>query len=212
MGFGRPAVEKLASPQQASPKLRVEAWAGLLRNQGLRFSQEKEIVPGCAVAVACPSCPDHSPGPLGPGRVIRNMLGWSKLEKTAGSGVWLFRGALRGENLLSSLCAAGDWVKKGSYNTAWSVPWDSSCTCSYAYGRGPAFGPRTGERCWPLLAGVWRAIAPLMKPWCAEEEVPTAANLNLYRGWKSCVGWHSDDEPLFGECGEAKFHCVSEFW
>ena len=62
----------------------------------------------------------------------------------------------------------------------------------------------TGKRCWPLLARVWRAIAPLMKPWCAEGEVPTAANLNLYRGWNSCVGWHCDDEPLFGECGEAK--------
>ena len=38
----------------------------------------------------------------------------------------------------------------------------------------------------------------------AEGEVPTAANLNLYRGWKSCVGWHCDDEPLFGKCGDAK--------
>ena len=43
-----------------------------------------------------------------------------------------------------------------------------------------------------------------MKPWCAEGDVPTAANLNLYRGWKSCVGWHCDDEPLFGKCGDAK--------
>ena len=43
-----------------------------------------------------------------------------------------------------------------------------------------------------------------MQPWCAEEELPTAANLNLYRGWHSCVGWHSDDEPLFGKCGDAK--------
>ena len=34
--------------------------------------------------------------------------------------------------------------------------------------------------------------------------MPTAANLNLYRGGNSCVGWHRDDEPLFGECGEAK--------
>ena len=34
--------------------------------------------------------------------------------------------------------------------------------------------------------------------------MPTAANLNLYRGWKSCVGWHCDDEPLFGNCGDAK--------
>ena len=30
------------------------------------------------------------------------------------------------------------------------------------------------------------------------------ANLNLYRRWKSSVGWHCDDEFLFGECGEAK--------
>ena len=43
-----------------------------------------------------------------------------------------------------------------------------------------------------------------MKPWCAEGEVPTAANLNLHRGWRSCVGWHRDDEPLFGKCGDAK--------
>ena len=106
--------------------------------------------------------------------------------------------------IFSSLCAAGDWGKKGLYHTAWSVPWDSSYTCSYAYGRGRAVGPQTGKRCWPLLAGVWRAIAPLMKPWCAEGDVPTAANLNLYQGWKSCVGWHCDDEPLFGEYGDAK--------
>ena len=43
-----------------------------------------------------------------------------------------------------------------------------------------------------------------MQPWCAAGEVPTAANLNFHRGWKSCVGWHCDDEPLFGKCGDAK--------
>ena len=64
--------------------------------------------------------------------------------------------------------------------------------------------PHIGERYWPLLAGVWRAIAPLTKPWCAEVKVPTAANLNLHREWNSCVGWHSDDELLFGKYGEAK--------
>ena len=67
-----------------------------------------------------------------------------------------------------------------------------------------AIGPHAGKRCWPLLAGLWRAIAPLMKPWCAEGSVPTAANHNRYRGWNSCVGWHRDDEPLFGKCGDAK--------
>ena len=141
---------------------------------------EVEIVPGCAVRVACPSCPDYSTEPPGPDRVIRNMIAWSLLEKTSRSGVWLFRGALQGENLLFSLLdAAGDWEKKGSYHTAWAVPLGSSCTCSHAYGHGPAIGPHTGKRCWPLLAGVWRAIAPLMQNWCAEEDVPTAVNLNL---------------------------------
>ena len=100
-GVRRPAVEKLASPQQASLKLHDEMWAGLPMNLGPRIFREVEIVPGCAVRVACPSCPDHYPEPPGPGIVIRNMLGWSRLEKTERSGVWLFRGALQGENLFS---------------------------------------------------------------------------------------------------------------
>ena len=131
-------------------------------------------------------------------------MGWSHLEITERSGVWLFRGALQGENLFSSLDAVGGWVKKGSYRTAWSVPCDSSCTCSYAYGQGLTIGPHTGERCWPLLAGLWRAIAPLMKPWCAEGEVPTFPEPEPLSGMEFVCGWHCDDEPLFGECGEAK--------
>ena len=34
--------------------------------------------------------------------------------------------------------------------------------------------------------------------------MPTAANLNFCRGRSSHVGWHSDDEPLFGERRETK--------
>ena len=43
-----------------------------------------------------------------------------------------------------------------------------------------------------------------MKPWCTEGEVPTTANLNLYRISYSCVRWHCDDEPLFGRGGTSK--------
>ena len=46
-----------------------------LIKQGPWILREEEIVSGCAVLVACPSCPDHSPEPPGPGRIIRNMLG-----------------------------------------------------------------------------------------------------------------------------------------
>ena len=126
------------------------------------------------------------------------------MEKTEKSGLWWFPGALRRQEIFPVLLAAVDWVRKGSYHTAWAVPCTSSCSCSYSYGQGPPIGPRTGGRCWPLLAGLWRAIAPLMKPWCAEEDVLTAANLNFYRGWNSRVGWHCDDEPLFGGSGVQK--------
>ena len=95
-GVRRSAVDELASPQQAVGRLHDETWASLLMNQGPRISRVVETIPGCAVTVTCPSCPDYSPVSLGPGRVIRNMLGWSQLEKTDRSGVWLFRGALQG--------------------------------------------------------------------------------------------------------------------
>ena len=73
----RSAVDESAHAHQAPLKLDDETWAGLMRNQGLRFSQEEGIVPVCAVALACPSCPDRSSEPPGPGRKIRNTLGWS---------------------------------------------------------------------------------------------------------------------------------------
>ena len=59
-GVRRSAVDEHAHQQQAPLKLHDETWAGLFWNQGLRFSQEVEVVPGCAVAVARPSRPDLS--------------------------------------------------------------------------------------------------------------------------------------------------------
>ena len=107
---------------------------------------------------------------LGPGRIIRNMLGWSLEEKNVvGSGVWLFRGALQGKNLFPSLDVTGGWVKNGSYHTAWAVPCGSLCTLFIFVWAGPRYkATHMDGQCWPLLEGVWRAIAPLMRPWCAE--------------------------------------------
>ena len=112
-GVRRSAVYESAHTQQTPLKLHVQTWEGLLRNQGPAIFREMEIGSGCAVRVACPSCPDYSPEPPGPGRKNRNMLGWSLLEKTDRSGVWLFRSALQGKNLFSSLDVTGDWAKKG---------------------------------------------------------------------------------------------------
>ena len=43
-----------------------------------------------------------------------------------------------------------------------------------------------------------------MAPWCADGEMPTCANLNLYGGSGSRVRWHSDNEGLFGKQEEYK--------
>ena len=102
-GVRRSAVDESAHTQQAPLKLHEETWTGLLQNQGLRISQEVEIVPECAVSVARLACRDNSPVSPGPGRVIRNMLGWTLEELTVGSGVWLFRGALKGKNFRISI-------------------------------------------------------------------------------------------------------------
>ena len=109
----------------------------------------------------------------------------------------------------SLLDAAGGWVRKGSYRTAWAVPCTSSCSCSYAYGHGPASGPHTGERCWPPLAGVWRAIAPLMKPGCAEGDLPTAAILS---GMEFVCWLALRRRTLILEVWGCQAHCVSESW
>ena len=145
---------------QASPgpyRWQKEAWAGRVQSSSLRISQEVEIVPGCAVTVSPPPSPFFAPASPGPGREVRSWIGWTtRLGKTTRSGVWFFRGALQGEGVFLALSAAREWVKKGSYHTVWSVPLPpptplSSCSCSYAYGQGPAVGPQSGERCWPLL-------------------------------------------------------------
>ena len=77
------------------------------------------------------------------------------------------------------------------------------CRCSYSYGNGPAVGPQVSGN-WEFLRGLWRAVAPLMAPWCADGEMPTCANLNLYGGSGSRVRWHSDNEGVFGKQGESK--------
>ena len=50
LGVWCPAVEKLASPQQASGSLHGEVWASILQKQGPKIFREVEIVLG----VCCP--------------------------------------------------------------------------------------------------------------------------------------------------------------
>ena len=96
--------------------------------------------------------------PPGPGSDIRMMMGWTVMSKTEKSGVWFFQNAagLLGRWVFPMLMGRVVWVRKGSYHTVWAVP----VLLFVCVRGGPTIGPRTGGRCWPLLAGVWSAIAP----------------------------------------------------
>ena len=84
--------------------------------------------------------------------------GWER-----GSGFWFWGRALARFNLLSELKGAVTWVKKKGYATAW-VTDPTRCSCAYSYG-GRVRSPDNCDAAWPLLAVIWRGIAPLLRPW-----------------------------------------------
>ena len=195
--------ELTSDPRGASCDVHVEARVGRICTTrcGTRLVK---LGQGSEVEVKIPTGPERNLRLPGPGLSIRERWGWKPLLRTLTSGIWVLPGALQGGGLLGVLEAAAVWERRSTYRTAWAVcPW-TGCQCSYLYGQGPAIGPHTGRGCFGHLLRVWRALAPLMSPWCADGDVPTAANLNLYGGSKSHVSWHCDDEPLFGGVGEPK--------
>ena len=204
-----PVGEELVTDfRRVSGKVHVETRDGCssATKYGTRLVEFGE---GCEVVVRIPCVPEKAlmvgvfvtPRP---GVPLRETWGWKPLLHTPSSGVWVLSGALQSIGFLDLLGAAASWVGRSTYRTAWAVcPW-SGCQCSYSYGQGPAIGPHTGQGCWRYLDRVWRALAPLLSPWCADGDVPSAANLNLYEGSGSHVNWHCDDESLFGGIGDSK--------
>ena len=145
--------------------------------------------------------------PPGPGSDIRMMMGWTVMSKTEKSGVWFFQNAagLLGRWVFPMLMGRVFWVRKGSYHTVWAVP-----VLLFVCVRGAQLSGRVLEA---VLAAVGRCVEryrALMRPWCADGDVPTAANLNLSRGRNSCVRWHCDGEPLFVWVGVGSR--ISLFW
>ena len=91
------AVEKLASLQQAPGRLHVETWAGRNKNSNLPISQAVEIMSGCVDMVVCLHPPFFSSVSPGPGREVRNGIGWSLLEKNSQVGSMVVPGCLAGK-------------------------------------------------------------------------------------------------------------------
>ena len=119
----------------------------------------------CTVSVPAVYLPKKRPGLRAAGPQNRILFGWPRLLYTASSGIWIFRGALRGSHLMPALASCIDWAVGSTYRTAWAV--QPCCRCSYSFGSGPAVGPQASGN-WEFLRGLWRAVAPLMAPWCAD--------------------------------------------
>ena len=96
----------------------------------------------------------------------RSWLGWTRLLTSVEGGIWVCRSAFESDSIFCVLSAVFAWNKKSTNRTAGVVL--PSCHCSYSYGQGPAVRPQGSELCWPLFAVLWRAIAPVMAPWCSE--------------------------------------------
>ena len=192
LGFGNHSKVRLSvgdelikDPRRVSEKVHVEIRDG--RSGATRYGTRLvELGKGCDVVVKIPCVPEKalmvgvfvSPRP---GVLLRETWGWKPSLHSPSGGVWVLPGALQSFGFLDLLGAAASWVSRSTYRTAWAVcPW-SGCQCSYSYGQGPAIGPHTGRGCFRYFVSVWRAIAPVLSPWCADGDVPSAANLNLYR-------------------------------
>ena len=177
LGVGRPAVEKLASPQQAPGSCMQRCGKAFCATRARRFSG---VCCSCRDGQAF--CKTRTCSFPRKRKSCRGVLLWwlvlhvliillchlgqaefsgtcwvgHSWRKQIGLGYGCSVVPSKERNLFSSLDAAGDWVKKGSYHTAWSVPCDSSCTCSYAYGQRPRY-----------RATYWKAVLATAS-WCVE--------------------------------------------
>ena len=166
-------------------RLHVETWAGHGDgNPSLPISQVVEIMLGCADMVD-----SRLPPPLfssvspGPGREVRNGMGWSLMGEY--SQVWgmVVPGCLVVEtvqflHLLHSLIGLR---KDRSLQRGRVPPTFFVLLFIFVSGEARLSGHILESRVGHCQLDCGGLSLLLMKPWCAEGDVPTAANLNLYR-------------------------------
>ena len=117
---------------RGAPKgTKVEAWEGRIFTCSRPTSWDVSVAEGCKVTVSAVYLPKKRPGPPAAGPLHRILFGWSRLLYTASSGIWIFRGALRGSQVMPALASCFDWVDRGTYRTAWAV--QPCCRCSYSF-------------------------------------------------------------------------------
>jgi len=70
---------------------------------------------------------------------------------------------------------------------------DEGCSCTYNYSGAVSTPVKKPQ--W--LVEIGRVVMKILG-WEDQVDDPSACNINLYRDGEDCVGWHADDENLFG--------------
>ena len=131
-----------------------------------------------------PEVPDSLSVSPGPGKRIRQLMGWTKVCETALSGIWVLKGNARACMLPANLdYLRVGWRKQGSYKTAWVTP-GHDCLCSYKYGHGAAVRPQTNKAIWDGVISLWGRVAPFLSPWCGQEGIANGGELEPLRWFK----------------------------
>ena len=89
---------------------KVEAWEGRIFTCSRPTTWEVSVAEGCIVTVSAVNLPEKRPGHPAAGPLYRILFGWSRLIHTASSGIWIFRGAPRGSQVLPALVSCFDWA------------------------------------------------------------------------------------------------------
>ena len=96
---------------RGAPKgTKVEAWEGRIFTCSRPVSWDVSVAEGCNVTVSAVYLPKKRPGPPAAEPLYRILFGWSRLLYTASSRIWIFRGALRGSQVLPALVSCFDWA------------------------------------------------------------------------------------------------------
>ena len=107
-----------------------------------------------------PEVPDSLSVSPGPGKRIRQSMGWTKVCETAQSGIWVLKGNARACMFPANLVHLRvGWMKQGSYKTAWVTP-GHDCLCAYKYGHGAAVRPQTNKAIWDGVISLWAGSRP----------------------------------------------------
>ena len=146
-----------------------------------------------------PEIPDSLFVSPGPGKRIRQLMGWTKVCGTTQSGIWVLKGNARARMLPANLdhLRVG-WRKRGTYETAWVTP-GHDCLCVHISMDMEQQSDRKLIRPSGMELLVCGAGSrPSFHPGVVRRNCQRGVNLNHYDGSGSCIRWHSDDESLFG--------------